>query len=83
MEYRIAVASQVSQLLKNLRKERGLTQKELGQRIGIGQRMVAQIEKAPEKMRFERLVQILSEFKVDLVIRERETDSVKNNLEPW
>jgi len=71
MEYRIAFIKQVSPLLKSLRSQRGLTQKQLGEKLGISQRMVAFIEANPEKTRFERILQILSELDADLIVRER------------
>lgn len=79
MEYRIATAMQVSALLKSLRKQQALTQKELGERLGVSQRMVALIEAKPEKARFERILQILSELGADLIVRERNEKPVKNH----
>lgn len=71
MEYRIAVPSQLSSMLKSLRKQRGLTQTELGVRLGISQRSVAQLEARPEKASFERLLRALSALGFDVYFRER------------
>jgi len=71
MEYKIAIAQQLSSLLKNMRKQSGLTQRDLGERLGVSQRRVAAIEANPESARFERILQILSELDADIVIRER------------
>jgi len=71
MEYNIAIAQQLSLLLKNLRKQSGLTQQDLGEKLGVSQRRVAAIEAKPESARFERILQILSELDADLVIRLR------------
>lgn len=71
MDYRIAIASQLSKLLKSFRKQSGMTQGELGQKLGISQRSVAQFEAHPEKAKFERVLQVLSVLDVDLVLRER------------
>lgn len=73
MDYRIAIASQLANFLKSLRKQSGMTQGELGQKLGISQRSVAQFEAHPEKARFVRVLQVLSALDVDLVIRERES----------
>ncbi len=73
MEYKIAIAQQLSSLLKNMRKQSGLTQQDLGERLGISQRRVAAIEEKPESVRFERILQILSELDADLVIRKRDS----------
>lgn len=75
MDYRIAIASQLSNILKSLRKQSGMTQGELGQKLGISQRSVAQFEAQPEKAKFERVLRVLSALDADLVIRERESPS--------
>jgi len=79
MEYDIAIAQQLSSLLKSLRKKSGLTQKDLGARLGVSQRRVAAIEAHPERARFERILQILSELDVDLVVREQNGKPAKNH----
>ena len=71
MEYKIAIAQQLSALLKSMRKTSGMTQEELGKRLGVSQRRVAAIEANPESARFERILQILSELDADMMIRER------------
>lgn len=73
MEYRIAVAQQLNSLLRSLRKERRMTQQQLGERLALSQRMVAQFEAHPEKASFERVLQVLSALGMDLVLKERET----------
>jgi len=86
MEYRIALIKQVTPLLKSLRNQRGLTQKQLGEKLGVSQRMVAQIEAHPEKTRFERILQILSILDADLIVRERdnkESNDSSLNEEAW
>ena len=73
MEYRIAITQQLGGLLRSLRKERQITQQQLGERLGMSQRMVAKLESYPEKASFERVFQALSALDVDLVLKERET----------
>jgi len=73
MEYKIAIAQQLSSLLKSLRKQAGLTQQDLGEKLGVSQRRVAAIEAKPESVRFERILHILSELNSDLVIRKRDS----------
>lgn len=71
MEYRVAVPDQLSSMLKSLRKQRGLTQAQLGVQLGMSQRSVAQLEARPEKASFERVLGALSALGIDLVLRER------------
>lgn len=83
MEYRIAIAQQLGGLLRSLRKERQLTQQQLGERLGLSQRMVAKLESIPEKTSFERVLQALSALDVDLVLKQRETpasSSTQNDI---
>jgi len=79
MEYNIAIAGQLSSLMKSLRKKSGLTQQELGLRLGVSQRRVAAIEAHPERARCERILQILSELDADLIVRERYGKPAKNH----
>ena len=71
MDYRIAIAGQLSSLIKNIRKQRGMTQRELGAKLGISQRAVAQFEARPEKASFQRVLSVLSTLDIDLVLKER------------
>jgi len=86
MEYKIAIAQQLSSVLKNLRKQSGLTQKDMGEKLGISQRRVAAIEANPESARFERILQMLSELEADIVIRDRNSKMANDrspNEESW
>lgn len=71
MEYRIAIDSQLAILLKSLRKDRNLTQKELGERLGMSQRMVAKLEAHPETTSFARVFQALNAMGVDMILKDR------------
>ncbi len=79
MEYKIAIVQQLPTLLKSLRKKAGLTQKQLGERLGVSQRRVAAIEAHPESARFERILQILSELDAYLMVCERNGKAAKNH----
>jgi len=73
MEYRIAIPQQLTSLVRSIRKERQITQQQLGERLGLSQRTVSQFEAHPEKASFERVLQALSALEIDLVLKERET----------
>ncbi len=86
MEYKIAIAQQLSSLLKSMRKQAGLTQKKLGEKLGVSQRRVAAIEANPESARFERILQMLSELDADLIVRERNSKDAHDHAhdeESW
>ena len=73
MEYRIAIAQQLGGLLKSMRKGKHLTQQQLGERLGMSQRMVAKLEANPERASFERVHQAFSALEMDLVLKSRGT----------
>ena len=52
-------STQMAVHLKSLRKARGLTQTELGLRIGVKQTRMADIEKDPGSVSLDQLIQIL------------------------
>ena len=86
MEYKIAIAKQLSDILTSKRKAMGLTQAGMGQRLGVSQRVFARNETAPEKVHFERILQICSELDMDLIIRERKKDenkAAKPDVDLW
>ncbi len=72
-EYRVAVASQLQDYIRGLRKSNKLTQAELGTRLGLSQRMVAKLEAHPDKASFDRILSVLSALDADLIIRPRGT----------
>ena len=79
MEYRLTIAQQLPSLLKSIRKKNRITQQQLGERLGLSQRMVAKLEARPEKASFERVLQALSALEIDLVLKERKTPSLPSS----
>lgn len=53
-----------------MRKQRGLTQAQLGHRLGIGQVRIAEIEAKPGLVNVDQLVKLLSALGATLVLRE-------------
>ena len=60
MSYPVNTPVQLRAVLRSLRKARGLTQAELGQRIGRSQKRIARIEAAPELASFEQISQLIA-----------------------
>ena len=79
MEYRLTIAQQLPSLLRSIRKKNRITQQQLGERLGLSQRMVAKLEARPEKASFERVLQALSALEIDLVLKERKTPSLPSS----
>ncbi len=70
MDYPIRLAEQLRAHLRALRKQRGLTQAQLGQKLGIGQVRVAEIEAKPGLVSVDQLIKILSALSATLVLRD-------------
>ncbi|PCI43403.1 MAG: hypothetical protein COB41_07210 [Proteobacteria bacterium] len=85
MEYKISMATQLSDILKSKRKSLGQTQENMGKKLGVSQRVFARNEAHPEKVNFERIVDILAELDMDLIVRERNTNSSdkQTDTESW
>lgn len=70
MDYPIRFTDQIRHQLRALRKARGLTQAELGNRLGVGQARIAEIERTPGTVSFDQMLQILSLLDASLVLRD-------------
>lgn len=55
----IRTTGQLGPCLKSLRRARGWSQEQLGNRIGLSQERIAKIENAPEKVRFDALLTLM------------------------
>jgi HTH-type transcriptional regulator / antitoxin HipB len=82
MDYPIRLADQLKVHLRSLRKQRGLTQAELGKRLGIGQVRIAEIEARPGLVSVEQLVKLLSALGAGLVVRDLEGGSASPVARP-
>jgi HTH-type transcriptional regulator / antitoxin HipB len=78
MDYPIRLADQLRAHLRSLRKQRGLTQAQLGQRLGIGQVRVAEIEARPGLVSVDQLVKLLSALGAGLVLRDLDGSSISS-----
>jgi HTH-type transcriptional regulator/antitoxin HipB len=66
--YSVLTPAQLSVHIKSLRKARGLTQAQLGQRIGVKQARVADIEKNPGAVSLDQLLQVLHALDTRLLL---------------
>lgn len=70
MDYPLRLVGQLRAHLQALRKQRGLTQAQLGQRLGLSQVRIAEIEANPGVVSIEQLARILSALGATLVLRD-------------
>jgi HTH-type transcriptional regulator/antitoxin HipB len=57
--------------LRALRKQQGLTQAALGEKLGVGQARIAEIENKPGAVSLDQLMRVLSVLHASLVVRDR------------
>ena len=66
--FSVQTSAQLSVHLKSLRKARGLTQTALGQRVGVKQVRIADIEKDPGAVSLDQLLQVLHALDARLLL---------------
>lgn len=64
----IQTSAQLSVHIKSLRKARGLTQSALGERVGVKQVRMADIEKNPGAVSLDQLLQVLHALDARLLL---------------
>ncbi len=79
MDHPLRLADQLRAHLRALRKQRGLTQAQLGQRLGIGQVRVAEIEARPGLVSTDQLMQLLAALGATLVLRDGSADMAETS----
>lgn len=70
MNYPVNAALQLRAVLTSLRKSRGLTQAQLGARLGLSQKRIAGIEKNPQVTSFDQISRIVSLLGARVVIED-------------
>ncbi|GBU15436.1 transcriptional regulator [Polaromonas sp.] len=68
MDYPILSPSQLAQQLRSLRKALGLSQADLGTRMGLSQSRVARIENSPTQVSVDTLLRLLSALGAKMVL---------------
>lgn len=67
----ITTTGQLGPLLQRLRKNRGLSQAELGQKLGLSQERISRIERFPEKVTLDQLLTLLMALEAELQVAPR------------
>ncbi len=70
MDYPLRLVDQLREHLRALRRQRGLTQAQLGQRLGLSQVRIAEIEAEPAVVSVDQIMRILSALGATLVLRD-------------
>jgi HTH-type transcriptional regulator / antitoxin HipB len=77
MDRLVTLPDQLSVHLKSLRKAAGLTQAQLGARLGVGQVRIAEIEKDPGAISVQQLMQLLGALGSGLALSDRQTNTAR------
>lgn len=81
MNYPVDTPLQLRAVLKSLRKSRGLTQAQLGAKLGLSQKRVAGIEKNPQVTSIDQISRIIGILGARLVVEEPDrADKSQNQL---
>ena len=78
MTNHVRTTGQLGPILKQLRKARGWSQIELGQRIGLSQERISVIENHPERMSIDQLLTVLMVLDAELQVEPRNALSEKS-----
>ena len=70
MNYPVNAPLQLRAVIRSLRKSRGLTQSQLGAKLGLSQKRIAGIEKNPQVTKFDQISFIVSLLGARVVIED-------------
>jgi HTH-type transcriptional regulator/antitoxin HipB len=74
-DYSIKTTQQLGSVLPGYRKDRKLTQRAVGEKVGFAQNVVSMMESDPGQVSLSRLFKLLSALDLELVVRRKTTVS--------
>jgi HTH-type transcriptional regulator/antitoxin HipB len=74
-QYAVHTSEQLPALLKGFRKQAGLTQRQLAERLGITQQTLSALERNADRVSVDRLLQLLAILGVEMVLQPRSRES--------
>ena len=69
----IITLRQLGSLIRGVRKQRQLTQRDMAQKLGISQAAVSLMETAPSRVSLDRLFHVLAELDLEMVIHPKQS----------
>ena len=78
MTQRARTAKQIGAIIRRARRNAGLTQTELGKRIGLRQATVSKLEAGQPATRLSTLLDVLTALGLEIIIDKRGSASAKN-----
>ena len=86
MKQIFSISEQLVPILQSARKSVGLSQAELGKRLGLSQSRMSAIELDPSSMRIDQLLSIMASLNLELMIQTRVNathDGSENSSLEW
>ncbi len=77
----VRAAHQLGPLMRAFRKQAGLSQGQLGERLGISRQAITALEREPEAATFERLMRVWAELGVEVSLQPRSQDTPDTGME--
>ena len=81
--YSVDTPQQLRTILRSMRQASGLTQAQLGERIGVTQKRIARIEAAPEVTAFDQIARMVAAMGYRLMIDEPPKHRVSEPGPTW
>ena len=78
-DYTVKTSQQLGSVLHGYRKDRRLTQQQIGTKTGLPQPSISQMEADPGTMALSRLLKVLSVLDLELVVREKRTSQAPSD----
>ncbi len=78
-DYAVKTSRQLGAVLKGYRKDRRLTQRQIGAKTGLPQPSISQMEADPGPMALARLLKVLSALDLELVVREKKASQATSD----
>ena len=78
-DYPVKTPQQLGAVLQGFRRQRGLTQKETGAKVGLAQKAVSNLELAPERAGLGFIFKLLAALDLELVVRPRGHDAARSD----
>lgn len=79
MDCPIKTPTQLGAVLKGYRRDRKITQANLGAKVGLPQNAVSEIEASPERSSLARVFKLLAALDLDLVVRPRQPTTKRSD----
>lgn len=79
MDYPIKTSDQLGAVLKGFRRDRKLTQADLGAKVGLPQNAISEIESSSDRSSLARIFKLLAALDLDLVVRPRQSSGKRSD----